>query len=230
VGDAPPVAPHDALALVVFLLVENAIDAGARQIEVQLQGQGLRVLDDGTGLSLDLGTASRPGVTTRPGRLGLGLPMVARIAARWGGTLTQEPATRGAALSISPHQRQARTPEPEANHLRSVLLVDDAESVRMTLEALLDDSGWRVFQAGSLEEARALLRDDVRVGLAVLDLNLPDGRGTELMPLLRALQPPPRVVLMSGEATSPVEGAEVLSKSMDPLRLLEHLELLCREG
>jgi signal transduction histidine kinase len=80
------------LAVAVLCLVENAVEAGARAIEVTAASVGdtvvIAVRDDGPGLDDETARrAPEPFFTTRPGHLGLGLPIVKRIASRAGGEL-----------------------------------------------------------------------------------------------------------------------------------------------
>lgn len=73
-----------------------------------------------------------------------------------------------------------------------VMLVDDHVSFREPLAFML---GWEpdlsvVFQAGTLAEARGLLIDgDSSVDVAVVDLDLPDGLGIDLVDVLRHVHP-----------------------------------------
>jgi CheY-like chemotaxis protein len=80
----------------------------------------------------------------------------------------------------------------------SVLLVDDDESSRIVLSALLEDEGFRVEVAASFAEAEARLSSGARYDLVLLDQHLGDGRGTELLPLARERAQGARVLLVSG--------------------------------
>ena len=72
-----------------------------------------------------------------------------------------------------------------------LLLVDDHAALREPLALFLDrQRGLAVVgQAGSLAEARGLLDAGLAVDLAVVDLDLPDGHGTELLRELRRRAP-----------------------------------------
>jgi PleD family two-component response regulator len=67
-----------------------------------------------------------------------------------------------------------------------LLLIDDDEGIAMTLSALLEDEGIRVDTARSLAEAQARLAGDVDYSVVLLDVNLGDGSGLDLLPELRA--------------------------------------------
>ena len=81
-----------------------------------------------------------------------------------------------------------------------VLLVDDHASFRQPLAFMLDreEDISVVGQAGSLAEARPLLAEAVDV--AVVDLNLPDGHGVDLIRELRAFNPAGMIVVVTGSA------------------------------
>jgi DNA-binding response OmpR family regulator len=106
---------------------------------------------------------------------------------------------------------------------RTILLVEDDPSVRLTCAALLEDEGHCVLEAGSLAEARAQLR--AGIDAAVIDLNLPDGLGTVLAAELRARHPATALILMTG-ADLAAEGDIdlVVVKGDDPTRLGARVE------
>lgn len=115
----------------------------------------------------------------------------------------------------------------------SVLLVDDDESSRVVLAALLEDEGFQVDVAASFGAAgEKLAAESASYDLVLLDQNLGDGRGTELLPALRARLPNAKAVLISGDV-SEGGGARpppdvVLSKGVDFPALLSELERLLR--
>ncbi len=80
-----------------------------------------------------------------------------------------------------------------------VLLVDDHATFREPLSFMFDrEPDFEVVaQAGSLNEAHEMLEG---VDLAVVDLDLPDGDGTELIGPLRALSPRCLVMVLTASA------------------------------
>jgi DNA-binding NtrC family response regulator len=86
------------------------------------------------------------------------------------------------------------TPEP-----LDVLIVDDDGASRQPLRAWLERQGCRVHEAAGIGAARDLLVGE-RVDLALVDLELPDGTGLELLADLRDV-PDTDTVVVSGTAT-----------------------------
>ena len=83
--------------------------------------------------------------------------------------------------------------------MNRVLLVDDHATFREPLAFMFDrEPEFEVVaQAGSLEESADLLEG---IDLAVVDLNLPDGDGTELIGQLRAFNPRGMVMVLTASA------------------------------
>ncbi len=85
--------------------------------------------------------------------------------------------------------------------MSAVLVLDDSMTVRMDLTEALEQAGMRVIGASTIAEARELLETEP-IALALLDVVLPDGDGTELLAWLRS---DPRfsempVLMLSSEA------------------------------
>ena len=68
-----------------------------------------------------------------------------------------------------------------------ILVIDDDPAARYTIRRLLDQGAWHVLEAG---DAREGLRaaSAMRPSLIVLDLNLPDRRGEEVLTELQTLE------------------------------------------
>ena len=77
-----------------------------------------------------------------------------------------------------------------------VLLVEDDESLRRILARHLRSHGYDVDEAGSAEEAAAILAEGVRPAVVLLDINLPGDNGWDLLrgPSLAAAGSPPVVI------------------------------------
>ena len=102
-----------------------------------------------------------------------------------------------------------------------VLVVDDEQSIRITLEANLELAGFAVTTADSAENALSLLREQ-KFDLVLTDVRMPGMNGVELFRAVRALDPRIPVILMTAFAVESLiveainEGAfTVVSKPFD---------------
>jgi two-component system response regulator RegA len=80
---------------------------------------------------------------------------------------------------------------------RKLLLVDDDAPLRKNLMRAFEREGFEVATAGSLREAYEVVAD-FAPEFAVLDLNLEDGYGMELVANLQELRPGVRIVILTG--------------------------------
>jgi DNA-binding response OmpR family regulator len=80
------------------------------------------------------------------------------------------------------------------------LIVDDEETYAASLKRLLARRGVRADVAGTFAEGLLLAKKN-RYDLVVLDYMLPDGNGLDLIPPIRALRPPPTVLMMTAFGT-----------------------------
>lgn len=82
-----------------------------------------------------------------------------------------------------------------------VLIVDDESSLRTALFRMLDRKGLSVVTANKIEEAKLLCQGDQPLDLALVDLNLPDGDGIDLMIHLKTIHPDCQVIILTGHGT-----------------------------
>jgi CheY-like chemotaxis protein len=73
----------------------------------------------------------------------------------------------------------ARVEETGADQV--VLLVEDVAAMRLYLRYALEGQGVQVIEAGDLDSARLMLRGTPRPTSVLLDLELPDGHGLDLL-------------------------------------------------
>ncbi len=108
-----------------------------------------------------------------------------------------------------------------------VLLVEDEALIRMMLAGEFEEAGFRVHEAGSADDAVALLESGVEVALVVTDIRMPgrlDGLG--LVAWLADHRPGLPVLIVSGYATPPrtenmnAAIAAVLSKPYNPTHIV----------
>ena len=84
----------------------------------------------------------------------------------------------------------------------TILVVDDERDLAATCERLLRRRGWNVVTAGTREAALAMLAAHPRPVLAIVDRQLPDGDGVDVLRAALAVDTPVIVVTGYGsEAT-----------------------------
>ncbi len=112
--------------------------------------------------------------------------------------------------------------ESSGEELTRVLLVEDHASFRQAMAFVVErEQGLTVAgQAGSLAEARTQLSG---ADIVVLDLHLPDGHGSSLIPELRVANPQAHALVLSGSnvasdfARAAMAGAAAVLPKMTPL-------------
>ncbi len=82
------------------------------------------------------------------------------------------------------------------NQVRRILLIEDEPAVSNYLTHLLQQEGFQMTHAPTLNQARALLPGSF--DLILLDLVLPDGTGDDLLPSLRATVPDTPILIVTG--------------------------------
>ncbi len=114
---------------------------------------------------------------------------------------------------------------------RTVLIVEDDEGLRATLQRVLKRKGYRVFGVKTGEEALALLSQQLEIHVVITDMVLPGMDGLALLSEIKRAWPEIEVVVMTGYATvrnavaSIKQGAfDYLTKPFDQSELLSVLE------
>jgi FixJ family two-component response regulator len=93
-----------------------------------------------------------------------------------------------------------KQPAPSTATNKPIVLVVDDEPALVDLARDIVGRGvdCRVLSAGSLRQARDVLRSQ-KIDLLLLDVNLPDGDGMSLLPLLRERHPTAEAVVVTGQ-------------------------------
>ncbi|MDN6857048.1 hybrid sensor histidine kinase/response regulator [Pseudomonas sp. CAN2814] len=169
--------------------------------------------------------------------LGLGLAIADRLCKVLGHRLeVRSWPGKGSVFSVSvPLARQPapaplnghKVETPEQLNGAQVLCVDNEDSILTGMNSLLTRWGCRVLTARSRAECQALLEDDARPQLALIDYHLDDGElGTDLMAWLRTRlgEPVPGVVISADARPELVAqihaaGLEFLPKPVKPAAL-----------
>jgi len=76
-----------------------------------------------------------------------------------------------------------------------ILVVDDEHEICILLRKILCDEGHDVTISGTVHNCRSLL--DRKFDVVLLDQKLPDGKGNELIPGIRAANPEVLIIIIS---------------------------------
>lgn len=100
-------------------------------------------------------------------------------------------------------------PEDKIKRMLALLLTEDDEDLRKTLGLFLSSQGFRVFQAGSGEEAIEVVQRN-KISFSIMDVNLPGLSGIEAFRLISREVGHMPCIFMSGD-TSPETMLQALS-------------------
>ncbi len=113
---------------------------------------------------------------------------------------------------------------------RCILLVEDQDSVREFLRAILEDQGYRVVLAADGSKAMSLIDEGLRPDVLLTDVVMPGFGGVALATKARSALPGLKVILMSGYANSRERGVSdaFLQKPFTASGLLRAVESILR--
>ncbi len=83
---------------------------------------------------------------------------------------------------------------------KTILIVDDEEFIRLSLQQILSEEDYYVILNESGAEALKTIKDE-EIDLVLLDLNLPDMSGIDILRQIRQLQPNILTIIMTGFAS-----------------------------
>ena len=171
----------------------------------------LVVSDTGIGMTADVrDRIFEPFFTTKePGKgTGLGLSTVYGIINQSGGTISVDSTPgRGTTFTITmPAAESMATPERRAvddgvlpTGTETVLIVEDAEDVRILARRTLEERGYTVFVARNADEALEIAAAR-RIDVLLTDIVMPRTSGPQLVAKYQKLRGTPLVIYMSGYA------------------------------
>jgi CheY-like chemotaxis protein len=118
----------------------------------------------------------------------------------------------GEALAPGTDRDGAGKPEADRSGGETILLVDDEPQVRGFVRRALEDQGYRVLEAGTVEEALSIgAAFEGRIHLLLTDVVLPGQNGPHLAARLAPVRPEMRILYMTGYADDAIVDRGVLS-------------------
>ena len=121
--------------------------------------------------------------------------------------------------------------------LQTILVVEDEVLVRLAIADYLRDCGYRVYEAGTVAEAKSVLDAEASVDLVFSDVQMPGGAtGFELATWVRQHYPAMRVILTSGLVGASEKARDicldgpVVGKPYDHEMVLQRIQELLRKS
>lgn len=208
----------------------------------------LSVKDDGVGIEHSvIDKVFDPFFTTKPigEGTGLGLSTIYGFARQSGGDVvirslaghgTEVTLMFPAGIDVIPTQAAPSLP-PRLGAGQHILIVEDTASVRMFVNELLIDNGYRCTQAADVATALSILENDASIDLLLSDVGLPHMNGRELADRARAWRPCLPVLFMTGYAENAINRQSFLGEDMDMIikpfklgALLEKVDAMLASG
>jgi len=194
-----------ATANVVLSEAEATARAGAQAGRHVL----LQVQDSGCGIEPEqLQHIFDPFFTTKPEGTGLGLAMVrSTVQSHHGHIMVESTPGKGTAMQIHLPVAERSLDQPpsptEQKELLSgsetLLLVDDAPTIRLATRHLLTSKGYLVLEAADGADAVEIFRRHSKeISLVLLEIDIPQTGAAQVIAELRRLEPEAKVLLLSG--------------------------------
>lgn len=183
-----------------------------------------------TGIGMDEKTKERifePFFTTKPkGKgTGLGLSTVYGLVKNYDGQINvYSEVSKGTTFRIYlPYSKGKELTEEERVALRgseTILIVDDDSNVREFLRGILEEYGYRVFEASSYVEALGILnQSEQSIDLYLVDLIMPDTSGVELAREIKNRDQKAKILIMSGHRLD-LKSFPTVEKTLTPEEIL----------
>jgi len=117
-----------------------------------------------------------------------------------------------------------------------VLIVDDEKYILEELSEALEDEGYTVSQASSVDKALTIIRDNYKISLIITDLKMPGKSGFELIESAMAYLPGKyKFIIMSGHGavseelnSNELNKISFLLKPVDIEEVLDTVETLSK--
>lgn len=91
--------------------------------------------------------------------------------------------------------------------ITAVLVVEDESMIRLAACSVLEDAGFKVFEAADGEEGLVILRENPSIDLVFTDISMPRMDGLTMLMQARELRPGLKALLTSGLSQAPPDEA-----------------------
>ncbi|MDZ4814875.1 MAG: response regulator [Verrucomicrobiota bacterium] len=89
---------------------------------------------------------------------------------------------------------------------QALIIIDDEPAIRELAQTALGMHGFRVYEASDGGEALEMIKkDDLDIGVAIVDLSLPDINGVELTGKLLQIRPELKIVISTGSDIADID-------------------------
>ena len=113
---------------------------------------------------------------------------------------------------------------------QTVLVIDDEPTIRMVIAEVLEESRYRVIEAGDGASGLAILESTARIDLLITDVGLPGGmNGRQVADAARALRPALKVLFVTGFAENAAVGNGHLEPGMEVITKPFPMAVLARK-
>ena len=119
--------------------------------------------------------------------------------------------------------------------MKKVLILEDEENIRSFVVINLQRAGYTVVEAGTGKQALNIIRTDPDIGVAILDIMLPDIDGFEVCRGIRATTSQMGIIMLTArtqeidKVTGLMTGADdYVTKPFSPLELVARVDALYR--
>lgn len=103
--------------------------------------------------------------------------------------------------------------------MKTVLVIDDDESILYVVAAILDKGNFNTLKASNTEIALRILKQE-HIDLILLDIVLPGQGGMEFLMDIREILPATPVILMSGKIRTDLMAFKKLAKQFGAVEIL----------
>ncbi len=201
------------------------------KLEINKDNQAvITIRDNGFGMDAnELGHCLDPFYTTKPvgHGTGLGLTSANSYIKQLGGSLEIDSRPRvGTTVRITLPMIDDMEQVPSLN--RSILLVDDDESIRISLHEILAHHGYRILEASDGVQALDIWQENSEnIDAIIMDIVMPHMDGLEVAKSIRATGSKLPICMMTGYSNQHVQPelkVHLFRKPVDPGILLQYLE------